>query len=386
MPKKLTSSPALAYYPVMGRASFLIVLVINTVCLAQMGPAQVRVAPVERRVVETSQPYVASLEPVTTTTLAAEEGGLAAERLFDEGQKIDKGAVLVRTRVDLLQVQREIAQASQQSAAAMLEQSKAEAQNARNELERLQRLYDSSVATEKEYRDALTEDKVAQAVVAGRAGELAEQVAQIKRLDLLIEKSELRSPLAGVISRRYVEVGQWIKQGDPVADLVQLDPLFARVNVPEDIIAKVKPGDAATVTIDALGGQSFSGAVAQILPEADPNSRTFVVKIQLPNPQMTLRPGFFARAMFITRSDEPLYLVPRDAVVSRDVQSHVVAARGGKAVIVPVRRAAGEGDKIAVMGELKEDDQVVIRGNEALRGGEDLMIQDAPAAMQPPAE
>ena len=105
------------------------------------------------------------------------------------------------------------------------------------------------------------------------------------------------------------------------------------------------------------------------------------MKILLANPQLEIRPGFFARATLKLAAGEQGLVVPKDAVVMRGTAAHVVVGREGKAVIVPVMRGAAVGDAISVSGELKEGEQVVVRGNEALRGGEMLM----PAGGPPPA-
>ena len=73
------------------------------------------------------------------------------------------------------------------------------------------------------------------------------------------------APFSGVINRRHVEVGQWVQQGAPVAEIVQLDPLYVRTGVPEELLPRLKAGDAASVTIDALGGKEFQAAIAEVL-------------------------------------------------------------------------------------------------------------------------
>jgi membrane fusion protein (multidrug efflux system) len=113
-------------------------------------------------------------------------------------------------------------------------------------------------------------------------------------------------------------------------------------------------------------------------------SRTFAVKVLMPNPEMKIRAGFFGRAVLTSASEAPRPVVPRDAVVTRSGGSHVVVARDGKAVVVPVERGLADGNMIAVGGDLKEGELVVTRGNEALRGGEPLAVQP-PAATQPVA-
>jgi RND family efflux transporter MFP subunit len=346
--------------------------------LAQFGgPVNVRVEPVQRRAWEVTQPLVATVEPVTQTTLAAEQPGLVTERLFDEGSRTRKDQVLVRMDTELLKLDRAAVEAARLALEGSLEQSKVRAENSRAEEQRLKGLQDArSAAAGREYRDALTLARIDTTMVAVRTAELAQKKAEVDRLDAAIRKSEVRCPLGeGVVAKRYVEVGQWVKQGDPVADVVWLDPVFVRANVPEYVIPKIKQGDPARVNFDALGEKEFTGTIEQIIPTADPASRTFPVKILLKNPDFVIRPGFFARATLLGKSDTPQFVVPNDAVVNSPRGAHVVAARDGKATLVPVKALGAEPDRTYVTGDLKDTDRVVTRGNESLRGGEPLQIE-----------
>jgi RND family efflux transporter MFP subunit len=377
----------------------LLVLCIASVARAQMPPQQVMVAPVELRPVELTQPLVASVMPVTSTVVAAEQEGIVEERMFDEGQRVEKGAVLARVNTDLLEKERDAAVAARETAKAQLQAAKAEFENAEREAKRLTDLFEQRVAPEKEYRDALTRRDMFGAMMARGSAQVAEKSAEAERLETALAKAETHSPLEGVIARRHVEVGQWIEKGAAVADLLQLDPLFVEVNVPEEVITRVARGDPAQVRIDALGQQTFTGTVDQILPQADPASRTFRVKILLPNPGFKIWPGFFARATLTSRSESPQFVFPRDALVTREGQAHVVVARdvkveqgpmgpsaSGTAVLVPVTVGRSDAKSVSVSGDLKEGDLAVTRGNETLRGGETLMIMNPPApATQPTA-
>jgi RND family efflux transporter MFP subunit len=368
---------------------------------AQMPPQQVMVAPVELRPVELTQPLVASVMPVTRTLVAAEQEGIVEERMFDEGQRVEKGSLLARVNTDLLEKERDAAAAARDTAKAQLQAAKSEFENAEREAKRLTELFEQRVAPEKEYRDALTRRDMFSAMVARGTGQVAEKSADAERLDTMLAKAKTHSPLEGVISKRYVEVGQWIEKGAAVADLLQLDPLFVEVNVPEEVIARVAKGDPAQIRIDALGQQSFEGKVDQILPQADPGSRTFRVKILLPNPEFKIWPGFFARATLTSKSEAPQFVVPRDALVTKDAQSHVVVARDvktgpaqgpmgpsttGTAVVVQVTVGRSDSRTVSIAGDLKQGDLAVTRGNETLRGGETLIIMNPPApASQPTA-
>ena len=361
----------------------LLVFVSPVAALAQFGgPVAVRVAPVERRVSEITQPLVASVEPVTQTTLAAEQPGLVVERMFDDGSRTTKDGVLLRLDVELLKLERDAAEAARLALEGGVEQAKVRAENSKTEEQRLRGLRETrGAAPDREYRDAHTQFRIDTTMVAVRGAELSQKKAEVERLDVMIRKSEIRSPLAdGVVAKRYVEVGQWLKQGDPIADVVLLDPVFVRANVPEYVIPKIKKGDPARVTFDALPDKEFTGTVEQIIPTADPGSRTFPVKILLKNPDFVVRPGFFARATLLAKGDAQQFAVPKDAIVTGARGAHVVAARDGKAVVVPVKSAGAEGGKAFVAGDLKENDRLVTRGNETLRGGEPLMVEGQPPA------
>jgi RND family efflux transporter MFP subunit len=305
--------------------------------------------------------------------------------LFDEGQTVTAGQVLVKLDVALLTTQRDAAAASVQSAQAMVRQAQARQQNWAREDKRMTDLYENHAVSEKEYNDVRTELEIADAEIELRSAELAQKQAELQRLNQMLEKSVIRSPFDGVVGRRSVEVGQWLKQGDTVAELVQLDPLFVRVGVPEELIARVAPGTAASVAIPAMPGLTLEGKVDQILPEADVTTRTFPVRIRVENKDQKVRPGFFATIILKQEVGEGAFVVPRDAIVLSGTDRRVVAVRDSAAVLVPVTLLGGDGQYEVVSGELKDGDVVVTRGNEMLMTGQGVIVTNQPPATSAPA-
>ena len=349
--------------------------IVAPAALGQMPPASVRVAPVERAAVTLTQPLVASVEPVTRATLAADFAGVVLDRTFEEGQRVAKGQPLVSIDAEVMGARHAAAEAAVRSAEAQLERARIEAANTAREAARQESLFRRNAAPEKEFLDARSADDRAQASIAVSEAEVAQRQAEAREMELMLAKASVASPLDGVVERRYAEIGQWLDSGDPVADVVQLDPLFVRVGVPERVVTSVKPGDTAEVMIPALGGRTFEGTVDQIVPVADPQSRTFPVRILLPNPDGEIRPGFFARAT-LRSSGEQSFQVPKDAVVNNGTDAHVVVVRDGAAAIVPVTLGVASGETVGVTGELADGDRVVVRGNESLMPGQPLNVQE----------
>jgi len=200
-----------------------------------------------------------------------------------------------------------------------------------------------------------------------------------KRLREEVQKTTLRAPLSGVITQRYTEVGQWLERGGKVADVVDLQTVLVRVPIHEKDIGYLRVGDAATIVLDALPGRTFTGRVKHIIPQADPTSRTFPVKIAVPNtPDTTLKAGMFARVKLQPGSAQPVLFAPKDAVVRRAAGQVVFVVQEGKARLVPVKTGrAHEGAVEIVAGSLRAGDTVVITGNELLQDQAAVLVQDA---------
>lgn len=336
----------------------------------------VEVATVQQGPVEVSRPLVATLEPVTNSRLAAEEAGLVRERFFEEGQTLAAGDMLVRLDDELLNLRANALRAKVQSQRAEVERAKLESANADRELARQQSLFDRNVSPEKELLDAQTGSERARAFIAVGEGDLAEAEAEVAEVEALLRKSKIVSPVAGVVATRYVEVGQWIGQGDPIADVVSLDKLYVTVDIPEALLAQIQIGTPLRIVLQAYPNEPLSAEVALTLPMADMATRSFKAKAIIDNPDGKLRPGFLGRATIVsTRSD--LLTVPKDAVVFNGESAHVVVVRDGAAAIVPVKVLEGIGSTVGIEGDVVAGDQVVTRGNEMLAPGMPLQVAGA---------
>jgi RND family efflux transporter MFP subunit len=408
--------------------SILILLAIVTVDARAQGPAEaslVVVSPVVEREITVGQAFVATVMPSKKATIGSAVDGRVIEFPLNEGDRVAKGQTLAQLMIDTITLEVEAAEAElelrRQALAELengtrpeeLEQAKARMASAaarqkymKARWDRWQKLYDTNraiseeeldeaVATGIEAEQAYIEAKAAYdlAVAGPRKEQIAQaraqvgmQAATVERLKDQRTKHTIISRFDGYVTAEYTEVGQWVKQGDSVADVVALDEVEVVAYVVEQHVPHVRVGTQVTVEVPAIPGQRFVGIVAEVVPQADVQARTFPVKVRVVN-QFTddvplLKAGMYARVSLPTGEKHLATLVPKDSLVLGGRQPIVYVVDGaraggekGQATPVPVEIGVAEGDMIQVFGQLQAGQLVVVQGNERLRPGQEVAIQ-----------
>ena len=377
-------------------------------------PTAVKVATVQSKAIPQEVSFIGTIEPNVATTVASVVAGRVAAADFREGDAVTAGKTVLlkvdrgRREIALRERAAAVARAKKQwekvregsrseevaQRLAGAKEQEALLERARRDFERAKRLYDDQLVSLAELQKAESDYLAARekygsaraALKLTRAGARAEDIAMAEaeheearaRLDAVayeIEKSTLRAPISGFIVRKHVDVGDWVNAGEPVADLVDLDPVFAAGPVGERKIALLRPGHPATVALDAFPGEAFSGEVAHIVPQADTRSRSFPVKVRLSNARGRLKSGMLARVTVIVSSGEPSVLVPKDAVVRRGRDEMVFVVSNGQAKAVKVSTGRGYRTLLEIAGgDLEPGQQVVTLGNEVLQDGAKVQV------------
>jgi len=166
-----------------------------------------------------------------------------------------------------------------------------------------------------------------------------------------------------------------VAEGGGIAKLVDLSTARIRVWVPESMVGGLTVGDTVTAVTE---GGTVSGRLHAIIPDGDPNSRTFPVEARVDNANGKLLSGMLARVTFALGKAEQVLTIPADAVVTRGRSSHIwkVVGDGGVKIAVTLGRRAGERVEVIPEGELTVGDRVVTRGNERVRPGQPLLIME----------
>jgi RND family efflux transporter MFP subunit len=296
-----------------------------------------------------------TVEAQTASTIAAAIPGQVVEFPAKEGMHVKHGQVLARIRSTTLELQLQAQRAALKEASARLKL-------ADSNLARAKELFAAGVIARQQYDDAQSEFNAWQ----GRAESLTADVA---RLQDDLERTAIRSPFTGVVTRELTEVGQWLAIGGPVVEILLTEEMEIRVEVPERFFSELRDGAAASVTFESVPNLKVNGRVTAIIPRADVQARTFPVKVTVPNAGGRMGAGMLAQVSFGSAQPYRGTIVPKDAVITRGQRQIVFRIRGDKAEELDVETRAGAGQWIEVRGDIKPGDKVITRGNERILPG-----------------
>ena len=315
--------------------------------LANTQPAvPVATTPVWRGVVDAYFRGTANLTAAEEAAVVARTRGIVEAFFVEEGDAVGQGEPLAQLETERLTLE--------------VARSQTQLESLRAAYERAVQMHEAKMISPNEFDTAHYNYEAEKANLAVREYELRE--------------ATIRAPIDGVVTRRYVKVGQTLNLNDPAFEMKRLRDIEAILNVPEREIARIQPGQHARVAVDALPDAQLAGQVARVAPEVDANSGTFRVTVSLANEDGRLKPGMFARVDVRVDRREDALLAPLDAVlVLRDESSLFVVAEG-----VASRRQVTTGyvsdGNIEIVDGVEAGEAVVNRGQEGLRDGAPVRI------------
>lgn len=412
--------------------------------LAQQGPSPVAVSVVQRQSVDAVQTYIGTVTASRRSAIGSAVDGRVQKFPINEGDFVTKGQPLAQLLTETIGLELEAAQAElllkrhdlaelengarpEELAAADARKRAAKAFHDFRiaQFIRAKHLFEKGAFNEEELHEIEAEAEAAlqvfrqgeenwKLVAAGPRDEkilqakarVAMQDAMVRNLQSRVRKHTIIAPFDGFVIAEHTEVGEWIKQGDLVAEVVALNEVDVMVNVRESHVAHITVGQKMAVDIPALDDLRITGKVSSIIPQADIRARTFPVKVRVGNPiqsdsvgnkSVMIKAGMIARAVVPTGLKRQGLLVPKDALVlggpaptvfvvdatvpdindAVDVKGTANAmSKTGKARPVSVKMGASDGRLIEVEGSIKAGEMVVVRGNERLRPGQDVAITE----------
>lgn len=258
---------------------------------------------------------VGTLRAAATSQLAAQMMGNIVEIRVREGDRVQRGQLLAV--IDNAQPRAALDRATAADLAGQQEISAAESDLnlAEATFKRYQTLYDRKSVSPQEFDEIKARYQAAQARrEMARAGQ-AQTKAALQAARTAFSYAHIVAPFDGLVTERKADVGTLASPGMPVFTVEDLRRYRLEATVNETDLRFVRQGQQVSVSIDAIQGRELKGKVVEIVPAADPGSRSFLVKVELPS-DPALRSGLFGR-VHITRGERTALLVPRKAIVER---------------------------------------------------------------------
>ena len=300
---------------------------------------------------------IGTIAAVRGVTVSADLSGIVDQILFQSGDAVREGQVLVV--LDTRQEQAQMAAAEAQRVLARLN------------FKRMQNLLDEKVISKAEFDASDATSR--------------ETEARVNEIRAAIERKTIRAPFTGVLGIRQVNKGQYLAGGDPVVPLQSLNPIYVNFGVPQQTIAQVHAGSSVRVTTENLANLAFNGRVTAVDSVVDETTRNIQVQATLANADGKLRPGMFVQAQMALGASQDVIAIPGSAISYAPYGNSVFVVsdmkndkgqpyRGVRQQIVTLGPARG--DQIAVLSGLKAGDEIVTSGLFKLRNGAAVLVNN----------
>jgi RND family efflux transporter MFP subunit len=310
----------------------------------ELPSATVHAQTVERKSRAATEDVVGTVRPKLSAAIEAKVSGRIEQMLVVPGQLVKAGDRLVQ--LDAHEIQSRLDQAS------------AARQQAESDLKRATDLIQQKILSQSEFENAQSKFRIAAAAEA--------------ETKTMLDYTLIVAPFDGVITRKLADVGDLAAPGKSLLQMENPDTLRLEADVPEALIGNVKLGDNLAVRIAAVTND-IAGTVAEMSPTADPNSRTYLVKLDLPG-ATGLRSGQFGRVS-VPVGEASAIRVPAAAVVQRGQMELVFVVVGNHAQLRLVKTGTRVGDEVEVVSGLNSGEQVVTEGASNLADGQPVSVK-----------
>ena len=311
---------------------------------------------------------VGTLQAAQTSQLSSQIAGSIVAMRVKEGDRVRRGEVLAE--LEDAQPQAAVQQAMAAESAAQQEIVAADSNYSLAEatFKRYQDLYNKKSVSPQEFDEVKAREQAASARRQLAQAGLAQAQAALAQAQTTLSYTRVRAPFDGVVTEKRADPGTLASPGMVLLVVEDQRRFRLEASVNEGDIHLVKLGQAVPVTLDSLPEATFSGRVAQIVPAADPASRSFVVKVELPA-DARLRSGLFGRA-HIVRGQRQAILLPRSAVLDRgQMQGIYVAGEDRVATLRYITVGKVVGEQVEVLSGLQGGERVVAAPGDRELGG-----------------
>lgn len=359
------------------RRSMLFVLLVATACHrgaseeeASQAVVSVRVAKAEIGSIAQPIQLVGTINTAREATVSSKISGQIAEMPLLKNRTVRAGDLLARVEARDVSAQRAEASAAVNTAKDAVAPAEAALENARRTYERRQGLYSKGGISKKDLESSQLDVSNAEGALKGANSKVAEAVHHLASLDAQLSYAEVRAPFDGIITDQFSYQGDFATAGNKLLSISDVSTVIVKAPASDEVAARVRPGDLATVAPDDLPGATLQARVTLVGRSADPQSRAVEIWVTLPNPNGRLRTNAAARLNIASGATPNAVIVPTAAVTldATNANSGTVMVVGADSVAHEVQVTVGSHDarRTRIASGLHGGETVVVEGNYGL--------------------
>jgi len=315
----------------------------------------VRVATAEKKKIQPYLETTGTLKADEEVTVSSEVDGIVRQIKVDEGSPVNKGTLLVEiNEIDYM--------LDWKRSEAALKQIEANLANAKAEYKRKNTLYQEELITRQQFDDITTKLALAEAELDRAKATLAISKEKLSR-------TKIYSPLTGAVKEKRISVGDYVRNGTPLLQLIKINPLKLNFTISEKDAASIKLGQEVVFNVDSYTDKQFKGRVTLLYPNVEEKTRTLQAEALVPNANHLLKPGFFARTLIYTSAARTVVLAPITALLYDNAVIRIFVVDGDKARERVIKIGGKYGEFVEVLEGLKEQEEIVVIGQNNLSEG-----------------
>ena len=288
----------------------------------------------------------APIEAFAEADVIAKVDGEVRELLVEEGDMVSENQILASLDGDRLRLE--------------LNESQARLRKMQRDYQRNKELQDKDLISEGDF------EKIQY--------ELEALEASFNLASLELDYTQIRAPIAGVVSERYLKLGNTIKTGEAVFRVTSLDPLVAYMHVPEREFRQIAAGQPVHIAVDALDGAPVVAAVTRVSPIVDPDTGTFKITIELTGADRGIKPGMFGRMNIVYDKHENVLQVPRSAIIETASDTSVFVVEDEIGIRKTVQIGFSSDGMVEITSGLTDGENVIIVGHVGLKNEASVVV------------
>jgi membrane fusion protein (multidrug efflux system) len=288
----------------------------------------------------------APIEAFAEADVIAKVDGEVRELLVEEGDMVEKNQVLAKLDGDRLRLE--------------LSESQARLNKLQRDYQRNEELQEKDLISEGDFERIQYDLEALQ--------------ASFNLASLELDYTQIRAPIAGVVSERYLKLGNTIKTGDQVFRVTSFDPLVAYMFIPEREFRQIAAGQPVQIEIDALTGPPVVAAITRVSPIVDPETGTFKITIELRGTDHGIKPGMFGRMNIVYDKHENVLQVPRSAIIESNSSTSVFVVENDIGIRRTIETGFSSNGMVEITSGLSDGEKVITVGHVGLKNEASVVV------------